>query len=376
MKIVCASSLTSGREAFATAGEIDCRSERSIDADAVRGADALATRSKVRVNAALLAGSRVRFVGTATAGTDHFDTAWLDASGVRWCAAPGCNANSVAEYIAAALLTLAVRHGWTLAGRTIAVIGVGHVGKLVARKCGALGMRVLLNDPPLAERTGDPAFRPLAEILAAADFVTLHVPLHDDAPHATRGLAGPSFFRQLKPGAVFLNASRGEVVQEDALRAAHDGGAVSRLVLDVFDREPAVAPDLLQRADIVSPHIAGYSHQGKLNGTAMVYREMCRFFGIPERWTPPRAAGLPLLRAAAAGRRPEDVLAEIVRQAYDIEADDRALRAGIGADLGAQFEKLRRDYPERHEFDQYAVQLDGASAELRACVAALGFQLA
>lgn len=378
MNIVCAASLTAGREAFSTLGSLTILPEREITAAAVREADALAVRSKVKVNRALLDGSRVRFVGTATAGTDHFDTAWLDAAGIRWCGAPGCNANSVAEYLVAGLLTLATRHGFALAGRTIAIVGVGNIGRLVCAKADLLGLRALRNDPPLAEQTGDAAYRPLDEILPQADIVTLHVPLTDDGPHATRRLADARFFARLKPGALLVSACRGEVVDEPALRDALDRGIVRHAILDVFDDEPRGPLDLMRRADLVSPHIAGYSHQGKLNGTALVYQSLCRHAGLAPRWTPPRAAGLPVLEVDAAGRTDEQALAALVRQAYDIEADDRALRAGLDPDpaaRGRHFEQLRARYPERHEFDQYDVRLRGGSARPQAIVRGLGFRL-
>ena len=379
MHIVCAASMTAGREAFATAGRLTVLPERDITAAAVREADALAIRSKVRVNRELLEGSRVRFVGTATAGFDHLDVPYLESRGIRWCASPGCNANSVAEYFVAGLLTLAQRHGFTLAGRTLAVVGVGHIGRLVCAKAELLGLRVLRNDPPLAEATGDPIYRPLQEILPQADIVTLHVPLTDDGPHPTRKLADARFFDQLKPGTLLVSACRGEVVDETALRAALDRGTIGPVILDVFDHEPTGPLDLMQRADVISPHIAGYSHQGKLNGTDQVYRALCHFREIAATWTLPRAQGLPTLTVDATGKSDEAALAALVRQAYDIEADDRALREGLHADpaaRGRHFEQLRGKYPVRHEFAQYDVRLVGASPALARTVAGLGFRLA
>ena len=379
MHIVCAASMTAGREAFATAGRLTVLPERDITAAAVREADALAIRSKVRVNRELLEGSRVRFVGTATAGFDHLDVPYLESRGIRWCASPGCNANSVAEYFVAGLLTLAQRHGFTLAGRTLAVVGVGHIGRLVCAKAELLGLRVLRNDPPLAEATGDPIYRPLEEILPQADIVTLHVPLTDDGPHATRKLADDRFFGQLKPGTLLVSACRGEVVDEDALRHARASGRVGPMILDVFDHEPVGPLDLMQQADLISPHIAGYSHQGKLNGTAQVYQSLCQFCEIAPAWTPPRAQGLPTLAVDATGKTDEAALAALVRQAYDIEAEDRALRAGLDPDpaaRGRHFEQLRGKYPVRHEFAQYDVRLVGASPALVRTVTGLGFRLA
>lgn len=379
MHIVCAASMTAGREAFATAGRLTVLPERDITAAAVREADALAIRSKVRVNRELLEGSRVRFVGTATAGFDHLDVPYLESRGIRWCASPGCNANSVAEYFVAGLLTLAQRRGFTLAGRTLAVVGVGHIGRLVCAKAELLGLRVLRNDPPLAEATGDPIYRPLEEILPQADIVTLHVPLTDDGPHATRKLADDRFFGQLKPGTLLVSACRGEVVDEDALRHARASGRVGPMILDVFDHEPVGPLDLMQQADLISPHIAGYSHQGKLNGTAQVYQSLCQFCEIAPAWTPPRAQGLPTLAVDATGKTDEAALAALVRQAYDIEAEDRALRAGLDPDpaaRGRHFEQLRGKYPVRHEFAQYDVRLVGASPALVRTVTGLGFRLA
>lgn len=379
MHIVCAASMTAGREAFATAGRLTVLPERDITAAAVREADALAIRSKVRVNRELLEGSRVRFVGTATAGFDHLDVPYLESRGIRWCASPGCNANSVAEYFVAGLLTLAQRHGFTLAGRTLAVVGVGHIGRLVCAKAELLGLRVLRNDPPLAEATGDPIYRPLQEILPQADIVTLHVPLTDDGPHPTRKLADARFFDQLKPGTLLVSACRGEVVDETALRAALDRGTIGPVILDVFDHEPTGPLDLMQRADVISPHIAGYSHQGKLNGTDQVYRALCQFREIAATWTLPRAQGLPTLTVDATGKTDQAALAALVRQAYDIEADDRALREGLHADpavRGRHFEQLRGKYPVRHEFAQYDVRLAGASPALARTVTGLGFRLA
>ncbi len=278
----------------------------------------------------------------------------------------------------AGLFTLAGRHGFTLAGRTLAVVGVGNIGRLVCAKAERLGLRVLRNDPPLAETTGDHVFRPLAEILPQADIVSLHVPLTEDGPHATRRLADAGFFDLLKPGALLVSACRGEVVDESALRAALDGGRVRQVIMDVFDDEPRGPLDLMRRADLISPHIAGYSHQGKLNGTHQVYQALCSCFGLPEQWTPPRAVGLPELVVEAAGRPEEAVLADVIRGSYDIEADDRALRAGLDPDpavRGRHFERLRAQYPERHEFSQYNVRLAGAAPALREAVADLGFRL-
>lgn len=380
MNIVCASSLAMGREVFSTLGRVRVLPEREIDRAAIQDADALVVRSKVRVDAALLEGSRVSFVATATAGTDHVDLAYLEERGIAWASAPGCNANSVAEYIVTALFALAARHGGVLEGRTVAVVGVGHVGRRVADFARALGLRVVMNDPPRAMTEPGGGFLPLEEILPRADIVTLHVPLEAGGPFPTRGMVDCRFLSMVKPGCTFINASRGEVVDEDALLLAMDQGVVSRSVLDVFATEPRLRVDVARRADLVTPHIAGYSWEGRVKGTLMCYDAACRFFERVPEWRPGGDHGAPRghLDADAAGRTAEDVLSELCRRACPIESDDRALRAGLVEDdieRGRHFQKLRMQYPERYEFPAWNVRLRGADPGIRARVHALGFRV-
>ncbi|MBU1908734.1 MAG: DUF3410 domain-containing protein, partial [Verrucomicrobia bacterium] len=302
----------------------------------------------------------------------------LDAAGMAWCAAPGCNANSVSEYVMAALLNLANRGGFELAGRTLGVIGVGQVGGRVAAKAEGLGMRVLRNDPPLHLATGDPAFLPLHEVLGESDAATLHVPLARTGPFPTHRLAGCDFFGHLRPGALFLNTSRGEVMDSDGLLLALGRGAVGRAVLDVWEHEPDISPGLLEKTALATPHIAGYSCDGRVNGTLAVYREACRFFEMPAVWTPPERDMPPggPLAVDARGRSDEEVLHALVRSAYDIASDDAALR-GSSADetLAERFRRLRHAYPARREFPAFTVSLAHGSEELVGKAAALGFKI-
>ena len=347
----------------------------------MRDAEALVIRSKTDVDAALLAGSSVRFVGTATAGFDHLDTAYLESAGVAWYAAAGCNANSVAEYMVTALSLLADRHGQPLAGQTLGVIGCGQVGGRVAKKAQLLGMRVLQNDPPLALRIGDAAYRPLDEILPQCDLVTLHVPLTDRGPFPTAHLVDDRFFGRLKPGAIFCNAARGEVMDTASVQRALERHIVSRAVLDVWEHEPVISRGLLAAAELGTPHIAGYSLEGLLNGTVQVYREACHFFKVTPRWAPPAALThptLPSLDFDAAGLNPAAALARVLPAAYDITADDRALRAGASLDeaaWGRHFDHLRKHYPERREFATRTVRVQHADPALRAQLRGLGFRL-
>jgi len=413
MKVLCSSNMPFAREAFSTLGDVTVLDGRAITAQDVRDAEILAIRSTTRVDAELLAGSAVRFVGTATIGTDHMDIDYLDNAGIRWCYSPGCNANSVSEYITAALLCLAGRHGFTLAGKTIGAIGVGKVGSLVVEKATALGMRVLPNDPPrqraeggtsLADRVSaahdegagqgsalpinhqpltinHSSFVSLDQVLAEADVISLHVPLTREGRDATYHLANEPCFERMKPGTVFLNASRGAVVDTDALLAAMDRGRVAHAVIDTWEGEPNYRTDLLKRVDLGTTHIAGHSFEGKYVGTLMVYREACKFLRKPPTWTPDSLLPPPVVSEVAVEATEDEeeaVLRHIVKQVYDIEADDQRMRASAmkgPEERTIDFDTLRKDYPMRREFRFTRVNLQNASARLRKKTADLGFMI-
>ena len=265
---------------FLPSGEVEVLGGRDITSQKVADADALLVRSITPVNEQLLSGSRVRFVGTATIGFDHVDLAYLERNGIGFASAPGSNANSAAEYVIAALLEIGRRHNIRLEGKSIGVIGVGNVGSRVARKCEALGMHVLRNDPPLQRQTGDPQYVPL-EALYDCDFITIHTPLTREGIDKTFHLADAGFFSSLKPGAVFLNASRGAVVDSPALQQAIRAGRLRAVVLDVWEDEPDIDTGLLEMVDLGTPHIAGYSYDGKVAGMIMIYNALCAHFHLP-----------------------------------------------------------------------------------------------
>ena len=384
MKIVCSSNMPFAREAFSSLGDTFIVPDNGITAAHARDADILAVRSATKIDRALLDGSRVNFVGTATIGFDHMDTAYLEKSGIRWCAAPGCNANSVSEYVVSALLCLARRHNLRLAGKAIGIIGVGNVGSLVARKAGALGMRVLLNDPPRARagRSSGDDFVSLEALLAEADIVTMHVPLSTAGPDKTARMANTDFFGKTKPGCIFINSSRGAVVDTAALLDAIRRKTVAHSVIDTWENEPNFPKELLDAADLGTAHIAGHSFEGKVWGTFLVYKEVCRFLGTAPAWTPDLLLPPPLVpRVAldAAGRPEEDVLWQLVSSVYDIGEDDRRLRTGNLSDPGERarhFSSLRLNYPVRREFRFTEAHMANASATLASTVAGLGFRVA
>lgn len=387
-KIVCCSNMPFVREAFSTLGEPFVKDGRTITAGDVRDAEILAIRSTTKVSREMLEGSSVKFVGTATIGTDHMDKAYMESVGIQWCFAPGCNANSVSEYFATAILRLATKYGFSLEGKTVGVIGVGNVGSLVVKKAATLGMRVLRNDPPRErgeEGRGDgdksEKWCSLDEVLKEADIITLHVPLTKTGQDATYQMACRDFFAKMKPGCIFFNCARGGVLNTSELLAAMDRKTVSHAVIDTWEGEPVFRTDLLKRVDIGTPHIAGHSFEGKVYGTVMVYQAACRFLGVEAAWTPDSLWPppiVPTIETDAAGLKDEEVLWKIVSSVYDIEGDDARLRAESVEDdkaRSAHFDLLRGKYPVRREFRFTRVTLRNARPELRKKISELGFQI-
>ncbi|NCD22938.1 MAG: 4-phosphoerythronate dehydrogenase [Spartobacteria bacterium] len=381
MKIVCAASVLHAREAFSGLGDVILVPDREIARAHLQDAEALIVRSKTRVGPELLDGTPVGFVATATAGADHFDVSGLNGTGIAWTASPGCNANSVAEYVVAALALLARKRAALLPGRTLGLVGCGQVGSRVAQKAALLGLRILRNDPPLALQTGSADFRPLDAVLAEADALTLHVPLESGGPFPTRHLADCRLFEKLKPGAWFINSSRGAVTDPDSLQCALDHHLLSACALDVWEKEPEL-PDALKRAvDFLTPHVAGYSLEGLLNGTVHCYRELCHYLEVEPTWTPdPRLLPpAPFVAIDAAHRADDDVLAELLAAGCPIPEDDRAWRAEMTtadpAELRRRFDRFRKNYQSRREFAAFRVHLSHASPALLETVAALGFQV-
>ncbi|MEI7850523.1 MAG: 4-phosphoerythronate dehydrogenase [Kiritimatiellales bacterium] len=361
-----------GREAFATLGEVVVIPDRQIGPEHLKDADALIIRSKTKVTPELIEGSAVRFIGTATAGFEHMDFQTLENRGIGWCAAPGCNADSVADYMTAALLTLHMKHGVELEGQTLGIIGVGQVGSRVAKRAKALGLRVLLNDPPRTAKEGDAGFQCLEKLLAESDFVTLHVPLIKEKPWPTLRIADCRFFEQMKRGAVFINASRGKVLDSDALLLAKANGIVSHAVLDVWDPEPAIRADVLTVATIGTPHIAGHSFEGKLNGTIQAYRAACHFFETAPVWNPAPllpVVDVPKLKIDSTGKSDLEVLAEAVMAVYDIGTDHLSVE-----DI-ARFDKLRAHYRVRREFKNTIVFLSEHRPSLLKKLGRAGFTI-
>lgn len=311
-----------------------------IGPEDVRDADVLMVRTRTKCNADLLEGSKVKFIATATIGTDHIDFPYCDSKGIVVRNAPGCNAGGVMEYVFSALYGLASRKSISLQGDTIGIIGVGHVGSLIERMGRALGFKILKCDPPRAEAEGSFGFCDLEYLLQNSQIVTLHVPLDE----TTRGMANSEFFSLMKPGAFFINAARGEVVCDDALKAAIP--KLGPVIIDTWNHEPDIDLDLMDKVAIATPHIAGYSYQGKQNGTAAAVRAVAHYFGITELYEFFPKTDLPENEAVKLDLKDlnQGEIASVLQYNYPIFTDDFMLRLNP-----ENFDKLRSEYNYRRE---------------------------
>ncbi len=385
MKIVADENIPFVKECFASIGDVQTLSGRKITPEVIADADCLLVRSITPVNEKLLAGSKVKFVATATIGFEHVDVDYLKHKGICFASAPGSNANSVADYLVAALLSVAQKHKINLEGKSIGVIGVGNVGSKVAKKCAALGMIVKLNDPPLSRQTGDSKYRPINELFDC-DFITLHTPLTREGQDKTYHLADEKFFASLKTGCVFINTCRGAVHDTTALKAAITNKKFSAVILDVWEKEPNIDCELLRLVDISTPHIAGYSLDGKIGGMIMIYNAACERFGLKpkhkiEDFLPPPT--VPQITIDKIGPDYQKLLHEIVQQVYVINRDDfntREIAMVEQEKRGKFFDDLRKNYPVRREFQNTTIVLateatESTEKKLKNKLSGIGFQV-
>lgn len=380
MKIIADKNIPFVAECFSSIGDVEVIPGREMTASLVREADVLLVRSVTRVGSELLAGSKVRFVATATIGVDHIDTEYLAKNNIGFASAPGSNANSAAEYVIAALLNVAQRKSYDLQGKSIGIIGVGNVGGRVAKKASALGMKVYLNDPPLQRETGDAKYLPIEE-LYDCDFITFHTPLTFEGIDKTFHLADEKFFKSLKSGCVFLNTSRGGVVDTSALKPAIKSGEFGAVVLDVWENEPNIDTELLEMVDTGTPHIAGYSLDGKVAGTIMVYEAACKYFGLEakygiEDFLPEPA--VPQLEVDPKVGTEQDIVRETVEKIYDIGKDVSNLKQILNKpaeERGEFFDNLRKTYPVRREFQNTKVAVKDRNSNLAKTLEGIGFLL-
>lgn len=344
-----------------------------IDHKAVINADGLLVRTRTRCDESLLHSSSVKFIGTATIGYDHLDTEYCENNNIQWANAPGCNASSVRQYIASALLTMAGKHNFRLKDKTIGIVGVGNVGRKVEELATLLGMKVLLNDPPRERAEGLASFVPLDDLIQYSDIITLHTPLTRNGPDATFHLIGPAAFNKMKPGSWIINTARGEVIDNKALKKVLSEGKLGGAVLDVWENEPLADPELIKKVFIGTPHIAGYSADGKANGTAMIVRALSTHFHFPlQNWYPETIPPpvQPVIQLDKTSTHTGEIIGKAILQTYNILEDDARFRSDY-----KEFERQRKEYPQRREFPAFTVLSKGLSGEVVLFLQNLGYLL-
>jgi erythronate-4-phosphate dehydrogenase len=346
---------------------------KEISRDNVKDADALIIRTRTKCNKDLLEGSKIRFIATATIGFDHIDTEYCKLKDIAWLNAPGCNSSSVEQYVLSSLINISAKKKFNLAGKTVGIIGVGHVGKKIERISKILGMDVLLNDPPRQRKEGASAFISLEKIKKESDIISFHVPLTVTGQDKTFHMVDKRFLDGLGKRPHLINTSRGEIIDEKALKESIGLNCLGAVVLDVWEKEPCIDRDLLEMVDIATPHIAGYSLDGKANGTLISVRSLSRFFGLGlDGWSvdslPPPSESF--LTIDAAGRDTESIISEVVLRTYNMLDDDANFR-----ESPASFEEQREHYQPRRESGAYTVQLLNDKQNVRILLGELGFKV-
>lgn len=346
-----------------------------ITNEKLKDVDALLIRTRTKCNKELLEGTKVKFIATATIGFDHIDTKYCDGKNIKWLNAPGCNSGSVMQYFASAILSLTHKKNISLKDKTLGIIGVGNVGSKVERFAKTIGMKVLLNDPPRERAEGKDKFVSLDELISHSDIITFHVPLNKEGNDKTFHLADKNFFNKFDEQKIIINTSRGEVIDTSALKEAIDEEKISSLVLDVWENEPNIDIDLLSKTDIATPHIAGYSADGKANGTSICVNALSDFFnlGLEKNWYPkeiPAPNNSSLIEIDCSNKSEQEIIFDVINHTYKIYDDDFRLRNSVQS-----FEKQRANYPIRREFHYYTLKLKNVYTSLQEIFTNLGFNL-
>jgi len=373
MKIIIDDKIPYIRGAFEGVAEVVYLPGPKTTREIVKDADAIVTRTRTICNEELLKGSEVKFIATATIGFDHIDTDYCDRAGIKWTNAPGCNSKSVEQYIASALMVLAERKKIQLKDLCIGIVGVGNVGSKVAVVCDLLGMKVLLNDPPRERAEGSDAFVSLDQLKEEADIISLHVPLNLKGEDATYHLGNESFFSSLTRKPILINSCRGEVLETNAVKSALKTGKLSGFVCDCWENEPDIDPELLDLTDLATPHIAGYSKDGKATGTCMSVHAISNYFGLGLNNWQPSGVELPehpIIELNVSGMSEQEIISKAILSTYDICQDDSLLR-----NHPEQFEQLRGDYATRREFPAYSIRAVITGENVSGILIKLGFKL-
>lgn len=347
---------------------------KEITKEKIKDTDVLIVRTRTKCNAELLEGSNIKLITTATIGYDHIDTAYCEQNNIKWLNAPGCNSVSVKQYITAAILYLAQKEKFDPAEKTIGIVGVGNVGSKIKEVAAILGMRVLLNDPPRERAEGGEAFCNLQRIMEESDIITFHVPLNKEGKDKTYHLADENFFNSLTQKPIIINSSRGEVIKTSALLDAINKNKIKNIILDVWENEPEIDLKLLELVDVGSPHIAGYSADGKANGTSVCVNAINKYFnlGLKDDWYPdeiPNPLDGNVININCKGKSDLEIITEAVSYTYNIVDDYNRLKTSPGT-----FEKQRGNYPVRREFGNYNIILENENTVIVNKLEKLGFK--
>lgn len=347
---------------------------REISNRDVMDADALIIRTRTKCDEKLLKGSSVKFIATATIGFDHIDQEYCHRQNIKWTNAPGCNSSSVQQYIASVLAVLKFKHHLLQNQPTLGIVGVGNVGTKVYKLARILDMNVLLNDPPRERKEGGSQWNSLEEIMENADIITWHVPLNTEGLDKTHHMADRKLLKKLHPNTILINTSRGEVVNNDDLKQALKEKQIKTAVLDVWENEPDIDKELLELLELGTPHIAGYSRDGKANGTAQSVRALSHFFSLDlNEWYPTNVENQknPVIQLKDTNSSWREILFQSIQATYDVTEDDARLRRNP-----EKFEKQRGNYPVRREFNAYTLACSSyLSDHTQQKLKALGFQL-
>ncbi len=340
MKIVADTNIPFLKGVLEPYAEVVYMDGRSINREAMMDADAIVIRTRTRCSEETLSGTKVKMIASATIGTDHIDLQWCHENGIEVRNAEGCNAGAVANYIFSAMYAVTSRRAIKMEDAVLGIVGVGNVGRKVEHMARTLGLKVLLNDPPRAALEGEEGFVNIDTLLSEATIISIHVPLDN----TTHGMCNDAFFEKMRPGTIFINASRGEVVDEAALLRARP--KLGALVLDTWCNEPDVSQILIDACDIATPHIAGYSYQGKQNGTAMAVQAIARHFGFKDlEFFSPAMEDALMPKVINVKGKTQGEIAAAVQYNYPIFTDDFLFRVNP-----SNFEKLRSEYNYRREF--------------------------
>ncbi len=366
MKILIDENIAYAEQAFSTVGNCTFANGRQFTNTTVKKYDALIIRSVTQINRTLLRNTNIKFVGTATIGTDHVDLEYLRDAGIGFAYAPGCNSQSVAEYVFSAISNFVKKENLEFKNLTIGIIGKGNIGSKVAKMSHALGIKVLVNDPPLQRKTGNKNFVSLKETLKA-DIVTLHVPLTTEGKDKTYHLIEEKELNEIKENAMLINSSRGAVVNNKALLTKLNTDKNIFTVLDVWENEPEINRTLLQKVNYGTPHIAGYSLEGKVNGTKMIYDAFCDYFNLTPSWNPQLPAVEDNEIVLKKTETVESALFNIFQTVYNIEKDSLSLKKYSDlpeTELSKKFDELRKNYPLRRELRNYIVRFPNGNKKL------------